>query len=183
MAKTEYLLDQQVKLVLAALMPSNGLACEVSLHTGLRISDVLSLKTEQIKPRFWVKESKTGKSKMVGLPDDLRQRLLAQAGSVYVFENRLNPNKHRTRQAVWADVKRVQKAFRFGQNVGPHSFRKDYAVRLMEKYGDIEKVRRALNHDRETTTAIYAMADVLLRRDYARKYNGKYKRWLRAQKA
>ena len=171
MATTEYLLDQQVKLVLAALMPPNALACEVSLHTGLRISDVLSLKTEQIKPRFWVKESKTGKSKMVGLPDDLRQRLLAQAGKVYVFENRLDPNKHRTRQAVWADVKRAQKAFRFGQNVGPHSFRKDYAVEVLRRYGDIEKVRRALNHDRETTSLIYAMADVLLmRKKYPKRY-------------
>lgn len=32
------------------------------------------------------------------------------------------------------------------QNVGPHSFRKIYAVDLMEKYGDIERVQRALNH-------------------------------------
>ena len=173
MATTEYLLDQQVKLVLASLMPANGLACEVSLHTGLRISDVLSLKTEQLKPRFWVKESKTGKSKMVGLPDDLRQRLLAQAGSIYVFENRLDPTKHRSRQAVWADVKRAQKAFRIGQNVGPHSFRKDYAVAVMQKYGDIEKVRRALNHDRETTSAIYAMADVMLMRKKYRRLQGK----------
>lgn len=174
MVTTEYLLDQQVKLVLASLMPANGLACEVSLHTGLRISDVLSLKTEQIKPRFWVKESKTGKSKMVGLPDDLRQRLLAQAGEIYVFENRLDPTKHRSRQAVWADVKRAQKAFRIGQNIGPHSFRKDYAVEVLRRYGDIEKVRRALNHDRETTSAIYAMADVLLmRKKYARMSKGK----------
>lgn len=171
MATTEYLLEQQVRLVLAALMPSNALACEVSLHTGLRISDVLSLKTEQIKPRFWVKESKTGKSKMVGLPDDLRQRLLAQAGEEYVFPNRLNPRKHRTRQAVWADVKRAQKAFRFGQNVGPHSFRKDYAVEVMRRYGDIEKVRRALNHDRAITSLIYAMADVqLMKKRWPRQY-------------
>lgn len=168
MATTEYLLNQQLKLVLAALMPSNRLACEVSLHTGLRISDVLSLKTEQIKPRFWVKESKTGKSKMVGLPDDLRQRLLAQAGEIYVFPSRSDPAKHRTRQAVWADVKRAQKSFRIGANIGPHSMRKDYAVDLLRRYGDIEKVRRALNHGSVTTTNLYAMADVLLCRKRGR---------------
>lgn len=169
MARTEYLLEEQVKLVLAALMPSNRLACEVSLHTGLRIGDVLALKTEDIKPRFWVTEAKTGKRKMVGLPDHLRRDLLAQAGKTYVFENRLDPEKHRTRQAVWADVKRAEKAFRLRQNIGPHSFRKDYAVYLMRKYGDIERVKKALNHGSAATTMIYAMADAMLMQQRARR--------------
>lgn len=169
MARVEYLLEEQVKLVLAALMPSNRLACQVSLHTGLRIGDVLALKTADIKPRFWVTEAKTGKRKLIGLPDQLRRDLLAQAGKVYVFENRLDPNKHRTRQAVWADVKRAEKAFRLRQNIGPHSFRKDYAVYLMRKYGDIERVKKALNHGSATTSMIYAMADAMLMQQLARK--------------
>lgn len=160
--RTEYLLNEQVKIVLAALTPANRLVCETCLHTGLRVSDVLELKTEQIKPRFWVKEQKTGKSKMIGLPDDLRVRLLAQAGETWVFPSRCDPTKHRSRQAVWADVKRAQRAFRLRQNIGPHSFRKDYAVELLRRYGDIEKVRRALNHSSTTITVIYAMADMLL---------------------
>lgn len=162
LVRTEYLLEEQVKVVLSLLTPSNRLVCEVSLHTGLRVGDVLALKTAQIKPRFWIKEQKTGKKRLVGLPEDLRYRLLAQAGDVYVFPSRLDPNRPRTRQAVWADVKRAQKAYRLPQNVGPHSFRKDYAVSLMERYGDIDKVRRALNHGSVITTQIYAMADCLL---------------------
>lgn len=172
MARTEYLLEEQVKLVLAALMPSNRLACQVSLHTGLRIGDVLALKTEDIKPRFWVTESKTGKRKLVGLPDQLRRDLMAQAGKIYVFENRLDPEKHRTRQAVWADVKRAEKAFRLRQNIGPHSFRKDYAVYLMRKYGDIDRVKKALNHGSAATTMIYAMADAMLMQRHARRIKG-----------
>ena len=42
--------------------------------------------------------------------------------------------------------------------------RKVYAVRLMAKYGDLEKVRRNLNHSSSSITAIYAMADLLLER-------------------
>ena len=57
---TEYLLNREVEHVLAALTPSNRLVVRVSLHTGLRVSDVLALRTEQLKPSFWVKESKTG---------------------------------------------------------------------------------------------------------------------------
>lgn len=159
---TEYLLDREIEHVLAALTPSNALVCQVCLHTGLRVSDVLSLKTEQIKPRFWVTEAKTGKRRIVGLPDALREAILSQAGKVWAFPGRFG-NKPRTRQAVWKDVKRAAKLFRLNQNVAPHSFRKVYAVDLMEKYGDIEKVQRALNHGSETTTMIYAMAAELLK--------------------
>jgi integrase len=164
MARTEYLLQKQLSLVLASLMPANRLACEVSLHTGLRISDVLALKTDQVErsSRFWVKEQKTGKSKLVGIPADLRRRLLRQAGEVYVFPSRTDPGRHRTRQAVWADIKRAEWAFRIPQNIGAHSMRKDYAVELMRKYGDIEKVRRALNHSSVEVTRLYALADTLL---------------------
>lgn len=167
--KTEYLLNKEVERVLALLTPSNRLAMRVSLHTGLRLNDVLSLRTEQLASRFWVTESKTGKRKFIGLPRQLLDDLRKEAGKIYVFEHRCDPNKHRTRQAVWADVKRAAKAFRLPQNVAPHSFRKVYAVELLQRYGDIDKVRKALNHRYESTTLIYAMADAALRAKYRKK--------------
>ena len=44
-----------------------------------------------------------------------------------------------------------------------------YAVELMRKYGDIERVRRALNHDNAEVTMIYALADRLPARKRRRK--------------
>lgn len=155
---TEYLLQREVELVLAALMPGNRLAMRVALHTGLRIGDVLALRTAQIKPRFWITEQKTGKRRCVGLPEDLRAEVLAQAGEVWAFPGR-KPGKHRTRQAVWKDIKRAAKAFRLPVNAGTHSARKVYAVELMREYGDIKRVARNLNHSHEGTTMIYALAD------------------------
>lgn len=160
--KTEYLLMREAEHVLTALTPANRLAMKVCLHTGLRLSDVLSLRTEQIGPTFWVRESKTGKSKRVGLPQPLLRSLQLQSGREWVFESRSDTKKHRTRQAVYRDVKRAAKAFRLPQNVAPHSFRKLYAVELLEKYGDIQRVQRALNHGSLATTIIYAAADKLL---------------------
>ena len=69
--------------------------------------------------------------------------------------------KHRTRQAVWKDIDRTAKALRLPVNAGSHSMRKGYAVDLMHKYADLEKVQRALNHDNPTVTMLYAMADHL----------------------
>lgn len=156
--KTEYLLQREVDLVLAMLTARNALIMRAALHTGLRVSDVLSIKTDQLKPRFWVTEGKTGKRRQVGLPEPLLSDIKNQAGEEWAFENP-KTGRPQTRQAVWKDVKRAARALRLPQNVAPHSARKVYAVELLSKYGDIERVRRALNHSSETITLIYALAD------------------------
>lgn len=166
--KTEYLLSREVEQVLNLLTPDNRLVMRTCLHTGLRISDVLQLRPQQLKPHFWVTEQKTGKRRQVGLPEPLLSDLKQAAGRFWVFPGK-DPGKHRCRQTVWKDVKRAAKAMRIPQNVGPHSARKVYAVELMQKYGDIDKVRRALNHDSETVTLIYAMADAQLAAKYGRR--------------
>jgi len=145
-------------LILAALTPQNRLVMRTALQTGLRISDVLELRPGQLKPHFWVTERKTGKRRQVGLPEPLLSDLKNAAGVRWVFEGR-SPDHHRTRQAVWKDMKRAAKAFRLPVNAAPHSARKVYAVELLRKYGDIDRVRRALNHNSETVTMLYAMAD------------------------
>ena len=157
---------------MSALTRENALVLRVCLHTGLRISDVLELRPDQLKPHFWVKEMKTGKSKQVGLPVPLLADLQSVAGENWVFPGR-NPEKHRTRQAVWKDVKRAARAFRIKQNAAPHSARKVYAVELRRKYGDIERVRRALNHSSESVTLIYALADQQLENKYRNSRKGR----------
>lgn len=158
---TEYLLNQEVAHILAALTPQNSLIMETVLQTGLRVSDVLELRTEQLRTSMWVREKKTGKRHRCGIRKELLARILAQAGPEWAFPG-ARPGAHKTRQAVWKDVKRAAKAFRLPQNVGTHSFRKVYGVRLREKYGDLARVQRAMAHSSPSVTAIYAMADALL---------------------
>ena len=172
---TEYLFDREVDRVLAVLMPQNRLIFQLILHNGARVSDVLALRTEQLKGSFWYTEKKTGKRRRMGIPDPLLRAIQAQAGKEWAFPGR-DGKKPKTRQAVWADVKRAQRAFRLPQNVGTHSARKVYAVKLMERYGDIEKVRRNLNHSSKSVTAIYAMADGLLAQKMTRRGNVRAKR-------
>lgn len=144
--------------MLDLLTYENRLVMRVLLHTGLRISDALQLKPEQLKPNFWVTEQKTGKRRQVGLPEPLLADLRASADREWVFPG-AKPGKHRSRQAVWKDVKRAAAALRLTQNAAPHSARKVYAVELLKKYGDIDRVRRALNHGGLEVTLIYALAD------------------------
>ena len=90
------------------------------------------------------------------------------AGARWVFPGR-DPRKHRTRQAVYKDIRRAAEAFRVREHVSPHSARKIYAVEQLHKSGDLHKVQRLLQHDDAAVTAIYAMADVLTQRKLSRR--------------
>lgn len=166
--RTDYITPELLGHLLAALTPQNELAMRVSLATGLRISDVLNLKTEQLVngQRFTITEQKTGKRRRVYLPSSLYDELLRYSGRVYVFENRLDYRRPRTRQAVWKDLKRAASVFRVSDtlNVSCHSARKDYAVEAFRKYGSPAKVRELLNHDSEAVTALYILAESIAER-------------------
>ena len=159
--RTGVVLERKLELVLSLLMPENALVARVMLSTGLRVSDVLELTPEQIKPSVVVQERKTGKRRRVRIPPKLCEEVLRKAGREWAFPSPKDPTKHRTRQAVWADIKRAQKACRFTVNLGTHSMRKAYAVRLMQRYGDLGRVQKALLHDRPEVTMLYALADKL----------------------
>lgn len=169
---TEYLYDREVGHVLALLTPSNRLVMRLMLHTGMRVGDAVALRTSDLRPSGWYTESKTGKRRRLGIPADLLAEIKAQAGPEWAFPGR-QPWQHRTRQAVWADVHRASKALRMDRVVGTHSARKVYAVKLLVKYGNINKVRASLNHGDASVTAVYAMADVLLERRRASKMRRK----------
>lgn len=160
---TEYLYQQEVDRVLSALMPQNQLIVKVMLQTGMRLSDALQMRTEGLATSGWYTEGKTGKRRRYGLKKPLLEAIQEQAGPEWAFPGR-KAGTHKTRQAVWRDIKRAAVAFRLPQNVGAHSMRKVYAVKLLRKYGKLEKVQRNLNHASGSVTAIYAMADILLDR-------------------
>lgn len=164
---TEYLVRREMEHVFAALTRANRLVCRVCVDTGLRVGDVVALRTDQLAPQFWITEAKTGKRRRVNLSHALLRQLRAQAGDVWVFPSPKDPSKHRTRQAVWFDVKRASKAFRLPQNVGVHSLRKVFATELLRRSrGDMSRVQRALNHSDMATTYVYVMAYQLYKDKY-----------------
>lgn len=159
--RTKAIERDSLNAILRLLTPENRLVCLVALYTGLRISDVLSIKTEQLeKTRFVIHEAKTGKRRTVRLSRALRDRMRTAAGRWYVFPNRLDGRKHRTRQAVWKDLNRVAKLFKL-QGLAPHSLRKTYARGLRAEGFSEAAVQRALNHSCPEITRLYTLADEL----------------------
>lgn len=164
MARTSYASRAQMGHILAALMPTNALIVRVCMHTGLRVSDVLELKTAQLKPRQTVRERKTGKTRRVVWSVPLYEQMLQQAGRVWVFECRTDPLRHRTRQAVYKDIKRAAAVFqRSGavsksQCIGTHTARKYAAVTAYHK-GGLAAAQKMLNHSDPAISLLYALSD------------------------
>lgn len=173
--RAEWAPKETLELLLTAMMPANRLAIRASMATGLRIGDVLAFKTAQVRQQRWtVKEQKTGKLRRVYLPSKLGEDILAQAGRIWAFEGRSDAKKHRTRDAVYKDLRRVAILYRVDgkklvEHISPHSARKVYAVEAYQKTGSLRKVQDLLNHEDEAVTMLYALADVLTARNHGGK--------------
>lgn len=141
----------------------NVLAIRVSLETGLRIDDVLRLKWENFKkpPYFTYFAKKTGKKGVKKLTKGLKNELFHRntGDSVYVFPGRKR-GQHRTRQAVWKDIKKASELMGITLNASPHSARKTYAVELRKEKG-LAEVQKELQHSDMNTTMLYAFSDLV----------------------
>jgi integrase len=159
--------DREITAVCAVMGSADWLPFWIALETGLRIGDVAKLRWEEISGNtITFVAQKTGKRGTAVISDDLRRALQAarhRKQGDWLFPSPLKRGEHITRQSLWRKLKRA--CARAGVNpegFSPHSFRKVYAVDLLNKYGDIAKVQRALNHSGVTVTMVYAMADKML---------------------
>ncbi len=147
--------------ILRLLTPENALVCRVCLEQGLRVGDALRLKpADLLKDSFVIHEEKTGKRRKISLSKRLKLDLLGCAGKAWVFPHRTDPMRHRTRQAVYKDIRRAGKVLRV-EHLGTHTMRKTCAVRRYRACGDMRKVKALLNHSNEAVTMLYALAETV----------------------
>lgn len=159
MAKSHYQTPETMEHVLALLTPPNRLIARVMLRTGLRISDVLKFRKENVSRVMRIRELKTDKPRTVRLPQKLVEELRGDGNPGWCFPGWRDPERHRTRQAVWSDFCRAAKMLRLAQ-VSPHSCRKTFSVDYFRKNG-LEKTQKLLNHENPEVTLLYALSDVL----------------------
>lgn len=159
--RTDYLNPQIYNRLYGVMTYENVLALRVSLETGLRIDDVLSLKRDDLTGRTLTGiAEKTGKPFKKSISQDLANRLKGLNRKGFLFPHRTKPGEHRTRQAVWANMKNAAKVLGIELNAAPHSARKTYAVEVFKDRG-LGAAQKELQHDRVSTTMLYAFSDML----------------------
>ena len=136
--------------------------------TGLRVTELIKLKIEEIK----LKESqfsviwKWSKLRSVFLTNDakekIKQYLLARwDDSEYLFIS-LSPNSYwepLSRNSVEWLVKKYWELSWIKEKVTPHTLRHSFATSLLRKWADIRSVQALLWHSSIQTTQIYTHVD------------------------
>jgi len=148
--------------ILPRLTEANRLACRCALETGLRVGDVLKIRPRDISGcTLSYRAEKTDKRGKKALSAALAKELRKNAcGSKWCFPSPKNPENHRSRQAVWKDVKKAAGELGLALHISPHSARKTYAVNTLHEFG-IDRVQDELQHSSRSTTAVYAYSDIM----------------------
>jgi len=139
---------------------------ELMYATGLRISELVNLKLENIyfEESFLRILGKGNKERIVPFGkvaskyikeylQKSRPQLLKQGASEFVFLNR-SGNKL-TRQGLWKIIKAYGKKIGISKKLSPHVLRHSFATHLVEKGADLRSIQMMLGHSNITTTEIY----------------------------
>lgn len=156
--QSRYIDNDEIKKLREVSREEAFLPLLVSLETGLRVGDVVSLKVSDVKADgIHYTAQKTKKSGVVKISSALKKRLKKRGK--WLFPSPYKKGKHITRQAVWARIKTAgKKAGLDLDGLSPHAMRKVFAVELYRKKG-FKAVQEALQHSFAGTTEIYTFAD------------------------
>ena len=159
------------------LTPRNLCLLELLFGCGLRVSEVVSLRTSEVDLETGVLRvtGKRGKMRVVPMPlitaaslaDWLgtgRNELLKKpSGLVFVSAR----GSALSRQAVYGIIAAAARAGGVVGHVGPHTMRHSYAVSLLKGGADLRAVQELLGHESVATTQVYTeLADDEIKNRY-----------------
>jgi integrase/recombinase XerD len=142
---------------------------ELIYATGLRVSELVGLRTEQVNLRQGVLRvtGKGGKERLVPLGEEAQdwlERYYAQSRSALLHGRAVdavfvtNRRAGMTRQMFWTTVKRH--ALRAGidaKRISPHVLRHCFATHLLNHGADLRALQMLLGHSSLSTTQIYTL--------------------------
>ena len=133
----------------------DGLLIKLLANTGLRISEAINLKWEDIKMNKIAVFGKGGKTRYISIKDKLLNELLTLKNKLcdYVFySNRLTPLK---RENVHTMLKTVAKKATLSDKVSAHWLRHSTASHALNNGASLNQVKELLGHGSINTTARY----------------------------
>ncbi|MGL6057739.1 MAG: site-specific tyrosine recombinase XerD [Culicoidibacterales bacterium] len=143
----------------------NLVMLEVMYGTGMRVSELLALKWEDMNllMGFIRCVGKGNKERLlplndytIGLIEEYQQHAypkLNKKNSPYVFLGRRGDSL--TRQAFWKTLKQLAVQAGIEKSISPHTLRHSFATHLLENGADLRSVQALLGHTDISTTQIY----------------------------
>jgi integrase/recombinase XerD len=139
---------------------------EVLYATGLRVSELVSLKHNQVNLNQGVMRviGKGNRERLIPLGEEAvgwlqqfmqgpRAEILLERQTDYLFPTRRGDRM--TRQAFWHIIKRYSKKGGVDRELSPHTLRHAFATHLLNHGADLRVVQMLLGHSDLSTTQIY----------------------------
>ena len=145
----------------------NVLIIELLFATGMRNSELCSLKVEQINFTDYIIKihGKGSKERLIQICNEHIQRLIDKyksiidvMGNEYFFTNRLHHQL--SDQSVRYMISNYAQNANISQHITPHMFRHSFATLLLEEDVDIRYIQQMLGHSSITTTQIYTHTSI-----------------------
>lgn len=130
------------------------LICKVIANTGVRVSELINLKTEEIGKGFADIVGKGSKTRRIYFTNTLLDEIKDLCGSVYVIENRYGKQMS-TRGVSQLLITAGEKSGVPKEVMHPHSFRHFFAKQFLKNKQDVTLLGDLLGHSNISTTAIY----------------------------
>jgi integrase/recombinase XerD len=150
----------------SALGQRDGAMIELLYATGLRVSEIVSLKVSQVnlEAGYLTVVGKGSKERAVPIGSVARQRVLdyLQTARPAILHGRLSTylfvkraGRHLSRQGFALRLRLAVRRASIGGKVSPHTLRHAFATHLVERGADLRAVQMMLGHADISTTQIY----------------------------
>lgn len=130
------------------------------IYSGLRISDIIKLRVRDVRgrDRITVKETKTGKDKILRLNQKLKKSIAVYVKDKkdyeFLFKSRNGINRHISRQRAYSIIRDAGQSFGL-EHIGTHTMRKTFGYHIYQETKDITLVQKLLNHSSPEITLAY----------------------------
>ena len=127
----------------------------LGINSGLRISDLVGLTVDDVKPVMELREQKTGKFKRFSLSEEVYSLLVEYTKKCkhWLFPSRKG-DSHITTTQAWRKIKAASEKCGL-ENIGTHSMRKTFGYHAYRKGVPIAYLMAVFNHSSEAITMRY----------------------------